>query len=198
MDVIAGVHGEVLLDVTVYMEAASGPGFFFCDLEVLHSVDAELDYLLMLIGPADEVVVVVRVDHVIWTVHICFAVVTESAGLAGSVLIILEGYLPAVVDGAVDLIYEIEGPYIGCLGGSCKIEMAGELFCLVLAFEALEFIDEFDGACVRNEVRSGDSIDEELDLFRLEFAVAEIVIVGGAYDCADVVAFLTEGGDIVR
>ena len=141
---------------------------------------------------------IVRVDHVVWTVHICFAVVAESAGLAGSVLIILEGYLPAVVDGAVDLIYKIEGPYIGCLGGSGKIEMAGELLCLVLALEALKFIDEFDGACVRNEVRCGDGIDEELDLLRLEFAVAEIVIVGGAYDCADVEAFLTEGGYIVR
>ena len=107
---------------------------------------------------------IVRIDHAIGAVHICFAVVTKSSCLARCVLVILERYFSAAVYCVIYLIHEIEGAFICGLGGICEIQMAGIFVRFILALKAHELFDEVAGLSGRNEVRRGNGVDEDLDL----------------------------------
>jgi hypothetical protein len=120
-------------------------------------------------------------------------VITESSCLARCVLVILERYFSAAVYGVIDLIHEIEGAFICGLGGICEIQMAGIFVRFILALKAHELFDEVAGLSGRNEVRRGNGVDEDLDLFRPQLAVAEIVGIAFAHDSTDIVSLIAEG-----
>ena len=196
--VVSLEHAEGLFGEAADAEALRAPrGGDVQDLgDVVDAVDAEDGDFTVLVGPADDVIVVAVPGQGVGAEDIGFAAVFELPALVGAVVVIAEADPAAAVDGGVQGVGDVIDLFVARLDAIGEGGVAPQVFRLGDGRQRDELGGQVAALLLGDEPAGLDRVDEELQLGGLEEAGAVIIAVLGGLDDRDVVAGLPQGGDI--